>query len=115
QYLSEQPYEVRIPLIRFELDHNAYVMLKHPASHFHVGTHTENRWPAARELTPRAFTLFVLKLYYLQDWLTHGAMATDEDGFENRFDRQFANEKQCCNLLAARLFDQKESKLLHIA
>jgi len=115
QYLSEQPYEVRIPIIRFELDHDAYVMLRHPAAHFRIGMHTENRWPVSRELTPRSFTLLLAKLYYFEAWITNGAMAVDGDGFENRFDRQSATEKQGCVLLAAQLFDQKERALLHMA
>jgi len=113
-YISEQPYEVRAPLIRFEVDYASYVMLQHPTAHFHIGMHTENRWAVSRELTPRAFALLLSKLYYSENWLEHGAMAADVEGFENRFDRQFAQEKVECALLAAQFFDSKEKALVHL-
>jgi hypothetical protein len=114
EYISDQSYEVRAPLIRFEVDDGSYVMLEHPAAHFHIGMHTENRWAVARELTPRAFALMLSKLYYTREWREHGAMPPDGEGFENRFDRQFAEEKVQCALLATQFFDPKEKALVHL-
>ena len=85
-------------------------MLQHPAAHFHIGMHTENRWAVAREITPRAFALLLSKLYYSEDWLQHGAMPLAVNGFENRFDRQSAQEKVECALLGPQFFHEKKER-----
>jgi hypothetical protein len=112
--LSDRPYEVTKPVIRFDLDCAAYVRLVHPAAHFHIGMHAENRWPVCRRLSPRSFTLLVVKLYYQSGW-ARGASRREENGFRNRFDRYFAAEKADCQILGAELFHEQEKGQLHFA
>jgi hypothetical protein len=112
--LSDQPYEVTKPLIRFDLDCGAYVRLMHPAAHFHIGMHGENRWPVCRQLTPRSFALLVAKLYYGTEW-AHGVLRHEKDGFENRFDRYLVAEKADSQLLGKDLFHEHEKAQLHFA
>ncbi len=114
-FLSDQRYEVTVPVIRFELDCNAYVRLAHPAAHFHVGMHAENRWPVSRCLTPRAFTLLIVKLYYYFAWTSYGMLRREEDGFKNRFDRYFVKEKGDCAPLGEGLFHKHEKGQLHFS
>ena len=113
QYVSEQPYDVRIPVIRFELHVGACRASEHPAAHFHVGLHTENRWPVARKLTPRMFSLLIAKTYYSENWRVNGAMEVDGDGFVNAFDRKSVGEKNDCQLLGGELFHETERQQLH--
>lgn len=61
-------YECRIPPIRFEYAQAQYKELSHPAAHFHIGRHYENRWPSALKLGPRVFVMLVLKMYYPERW-----------------------------------------------
>jgi hypothetical protein len=110
--LSDQPYEVTKPLIRFDLDCAAYVRLVHPAAHFHIGMHGENRWPVYRRLSPRSFTLLVVKLYYGTDW-ARGTMRREEDGFCNRFDRYFVAESGNCQVLGKGLIHEHERGQIH--
>lgn len=110
--LSEEPYEMTRPPIRFELDCNAYVRLIHPAAHFHIGMHEGNRWPVCRRLTPRGFSLLIAKLYYDTAW-AHGEMRSEKDGFMNRFDKHFVTEKSDCHLLGGDLFHEQERGQMH--
>ena len=112
--LSEQPYEVTKPAIRFELDCNAYVRLSHPAAHFHIGMHSENRWPVCRRLTPRSFALMIVKLYYGDKWGT-GRLDRELEGFINRFDYYFVAEKRKCDQLGHDLFHAQERDQMHLA
>ena len=66
--ISELPYFGSIPPIRFEYAVNQYREMIHPAAHFHLGRHTENRWPVARTLNPLTFAMLVSKLYYPAAW-----------------------------------------------
>lgn len=110
--VSDHSYEITKPLIRFELDCAAYVRLTHPAAHFHIGMHAENRWPVCRRLTPRGFSLLLVKLYYGSEW-ANGLLAHETDGFMNRFDRYLVKEKSACELLNAGLFHEQERCQMH--
>jgi hypothetical protein len=112
--LSDQSYEVGRPLIRFELDSQAYVRLVHPAAHFHIGMHGENRWPVCRRLTPRSFSLLIAKLYYGTDW-ARGVLRREADGFKNGFDRYLVAERAECRLLERELFHEHERNQMHFA
>lgn len=113
ELLSGQPYEVTRPLIRFDLDCPAYVRLMHPAAHLHIGMHGENRWPVNRRLTPRSFTLLIVKLYYGAAW-ENGRLLHEENGVSNRFDRYLVEEKSSCQMLGADLFHALEKGQLHL-
>jgi len=110
--LSDQSCEVTKPLIRFELDYKAYVRLLHPAAHFHIGMHSENRWPVCRRLTPRSFSLLVVKLYYGSDW-ADGVLPQDADGFNNRYDQFLVAEKADCKLIQKDFFHDHERNEFH--
>lgn len=75
--LSEMRPDVRIPPIRYENAPSQYKVLEHPASHFHIGHHANNRWPLDRVLTPAAFILLILKRYYGDTW---SEFWTNKDG-----------------------------------
>jgi hypothetical protein len=114
QLLAEEPVEIGVPILRFEMYRAGYVRLCHPAAHLHVGMHGENRWPVARELTPRLFTLFVVKSYYGASWATTGHIPLSDHGFDNKFDETYVREKERCQLLRYEIFHQHERSQLHI-
>ncbi len=66
--MDEMQYLASTPPIRFEYAPQQYKELVHPAAHFHIGRHDENRWPSAVMLGPSAFTLIIAKLYYPEVW-----------------------------------------------
>ncbi len=103
-----------VPVIRFEMQRKAYVRLFHPTAHLHVGMHGENRWPVARELTPRIFTLFVVKTYYGSSWLAGGQIPESENEFANSFDETYVREKESCQLLGFEMFHHHERGQLHL-
>ncbi|MGL3211014.1 DUF2290 domain-containing protein [Bradyrhizobium sp. BR 1433] len=67
-YIAEMPYQGAVPLIRFEYARAQYKEFSHPAAHFHIGRHTENRWPSSISIGPKAFSLIIAKLYYPEAW-----------------------------------------------
>lgn len=75
--IADMPYIGAIPPIRFEFAAEEYREFVHPAAHFHIGRHTENRWPSALSIGPKAFALIIAKLYYPEAWARcssfHGA------------------------------------------
>jgi hypothetical protein len=75
--IADMPYIGAVPPIRFEFAAAAYREFVHPAAHFHIGRHTETRWPSALAIGPRAFVLIIAKLYYPEAWARcssfHGA------------------------------------------
>jgi hypothetical protein len=66
--LESMPYIGAVPPIRFEYALGAYREIAHPAAHFHIGRHTENRWVCSLALGPTVFALLVAKLYYPEAW-----------------------------------------------
>ena len=46
--IAELPYVGRVPPIRYEFSAIEYQEFAHPAAHFHIGRHTDNRWPSTR-------------------------------------------------------------------
>jgi hypothetical protein len=66
--MDDMEYEARIPPIRFEYAKSQYKELSHPAAHFHIGRHYENRWASALRIGPYLFSLMILKLYYPERW-----------------------------------------------
>ena len=68
ELISEMAYEASVPPIRFEYATDQYREIVHPAAHFHIGRHSDNRWPSARLLDPLSFTMMIAKLYYGPAW-----------------------------------------------
>lgn len=56
QMISEAIFTHDIPSIRYDYSPTQYEERFHPASHFHIGFHGENRWPVTRVLTPYSFS-----------------------------------------------------------
>lgn len=56
------------PVVRYEYDPSAHLEDRHPTAHLHIGYHAENRWPCAVVMSPEAFGLLLLKLYYPEQW-----------------------------------------------
>lgn len=100
QLLEESEERGDALVIRYEVATRDYVELRHPAAHFHVGLH-EGRWPADRILSPKAFTMFIVKLFYSSCW-------------DDAADEQLANEKHGCELLADTLFSAKDRRHLYV-
>lgn len=68
QMISEAIFTHDIPSIRYDYSPTQYEEKFHPASHFHIGFHSENRWPVTRVLTPYSFFLKILAMYYSDIW-----------------------------------------------
>ena len=66
--ISEAIFTHDIPSIRYDYSPTQYEEKFHPASHFHIGFHSENRWPVTRVLTPYSFFLKILAMYYSDIW-----------------------------------------------
>jgi hypothetical protein len=79
--IADMPYAGAVPPIRFEFAPSEYQEFAHPAAHFHIGRHSNNRWPSAISLGPKAFVLIIAKMYYPDAWARcstfHGARVSD--------------------------------------
>lgn len=108
QFLSEEFFSGDIPLIRYDYSIDQYCKNYHPAAHFHIGFHSENRWPVKRILSPFVFTLKILMLYYPNLWKIWG----DNNENPNLLDELYRKELQSCNLVDAEYFcDLDENRL----
>ena len=66
--INDMPYLGSIPSIRFEYAPHQYKEIAHPTAHFHIGRHTNNRWPCSVKIGPQAFILLITKMYYSEAW-----------------------------------------------
>ena len=73
ELISEISYIGSIPPIRFEYAADQYREIAHPAAHFHIGRHSENRWPSSISIGPKAFVFIIAKLYYPNAWAQHSS------------------------------------------
>ena len=55
QLINEAEFILDIPLIRYDYSPSQYNDKFHPASHFHIGFHSDNRWPVSKVLNPFIF------------------------------------------------------------
>jgi hypothetical protein len=99
QLLEENEERSDALVIRYEVATRDYVELRHPAAHFHIGLH-EGRWPVDKILSPKAFTLFIAKLFYAPCW-------------NDAADDQLATEKHSCEVLADNLFSARDRRHLY--
>jgi hypothetical protein len=100
-----------IPLIRYENAPSQYKMFDHPCSHFHIGLHSENRWAVSRLLTPFAFTLWIVKQYYRNNWRTNSDVMHEHG---NPFETSLIDERSECRVLGQELFSQSEATSIHL-
>lgn len=68
QLINEAEFILDIPLIRYDYSPSQYEPNFHPASHFHIGFHSENRWPVQRVLNPSIFFTKIIAMYYTESW-----------------------------------------------
>lgn len=111
--VSELRFTQHPPLVRYENAPSQYVELVHPCSHLHIGHHSENRWPVRRVLTPAAFTLLLLKLFYVDFWLDGDRIPSGEESLS--LDDVLANFKQDCPLLPENLFSLAAERQFYLA
>jgi len=100
QLLEEQAEDPHASVIRYDVSMGGYIELKHPAAHFHVGLHQDSRWPVDKILSPLAFALLCLKLFYSDNW-------------GNVLDEKLENAKRECLILPDANFSPKERRQLY--
>ncbi|MBA1289192.1 DUF2290 domain-containing protein [Pseudomonas japonica] len=98
-----------VPMFRYENAPGQRVKFHHPCSHFHIGFHSENRWPVERILTPFAFSLLVLKQYHGISWRSHGD-SEDDAHTGNIFDTNLISEKYECRIIGPDFFEDIEKR-----
>lgn len=96
------------PMWRYENAPDQRKRFFHPCSHFHIGFHSENRWPLKRTLTPLAFSMLVFKQYYGNHWRALGD--DDHKEISNSFERALIKERQNCRFVSDELFERIEEQ-----
>lgn len=109
--VSDIRYPQHPPLVRYEFSKSQYVECLHPFSHFHLGFHGENRWSLKRELTPHAFCLMVMRLFYLSFWQKVPPIVRNNK--EETMDDAMHKARSECRILGSDEFSEKETKLFH--
>ena len=104
--ISELRYSQHPPMVRYENDPCNYVELDHPCSHFHIGHHSDNRWPVSRVLSPAAFSLIILKMFYREFWV--GSAPITVGGNLETMDQVLQRRRQECQQLPEQLFSAAE-------
>lgn len=99
------------PLIRYENSPKQYIERIHPCSHFHLGHHDNNRWPLKRLLTPRAFSMIILRHLYSESWVSKPNV--NLKGRSDEPDVFYEEERLGCNILGDDLFSGREERLFH--
>lgn len=94
------------PLVRYEYARAQYVPLRHPSSHLHLGHHTESRWAVRRVLSPDAFGLLVMKLFYGDYWENADLVKSKDP--PTTVDTELALAKTACQLLPREEFSEAE-------
>ncbi|WP_321781670.1 DUF2290 domain-containing protein [Burkholderia pyrrocinia] len=103
-----------VPMLRYENAPEQRVQFHHPCSHFHIGFHSDNRWPLNRILTPLAFSLLVFKAYYGAPWSVFGA-GDEREEVKNIYERMLIDEKAECRLVEHDLFEGIEQRSFHFS
>ncbi|MES2289947.1 MAG: DUF2290 domain-containing protein [Pseudomonadota bacterium] len=111
--VSEMRFTQHPPLVRYENAPSQYLELVHPCSHLHIGHHSENRWPVRRVLTPAAFTLLLLKLFYADFWQEGDAIPSGHQTLS--LDDMLASAKEDCGLLPEELFSVAAERQFYLA
>ena len=108
--VSDSPVKVGVPPFRYEFAPDQYREILHPCSHFHIGHHSEDRWPIERKLTPLAFTMLIMRNYHPLEW---AKFEDAEHDFVNPLNGEIRNEKRKCSRLTGDLFTEKEKLLFY--
>lgn len=75
--------------IRFDADftEDHYCSISHPMCHFHVGVDNNSRIPSKKQLSPFAFTAFIIRTFYPKIWkkyVEEGLHEPHLEKFKNR-------------------------------
>ena len=68
QALSELQVNIRAPIIRYDMSESQFKKVNHPKAHFHIGINNSSRMATNRIFTPELFTMFILNLFYRNEW-----------------------------------------------
>jgi hypothetical protein len=115
QLISEGNLTFDIPIIRYDLSAGQYCSKYHPAAHLHIGFRAENRWPVNRILSPFAFFLKIIFLYYSYIWKEKGEYQKTAIEKGNEFEERYIEELSYCKKLNADLFKDTEHRRLHFS
>lgn len=110
--VNEQRSDNRAAPIRYENAPRDRKPFSHPCSHFHIGHGAGGRWALSRHLTPLAFTLLVLKHYYVAQWV-EGESSEEESG--NVFEARLIRARAACLEVEEPLFSGLEKRCFHFA
>lgn len=110
QIVSEEEYGSDIPPVRYDLSLKQYCENYHPAAHLHIGFFSESRWPVRRVLSPYAFMLKIIMIYYSQLWYELGHVS---DGEPNKLDLAYRAEIQDCEHIEPEFFKQPDIERMH--
>lgn len=100
------------PLVRYEYSKQQYVEASHPCSHLHIGFHDSNRWPVRRYLTAHAFTLMILRLFYLELWLKAEPLTSGPERLQ--LDEILAKVRADCRMLYENEFSASEERRFYL-
>ena len=100
QLLEDQDEVSSAMAVRYDVALRDYIELRHPAAHLHIGLDENSRWPVDKILSPLAFTLWMLKLFYPDQWA---------DSHDDRLSRA----KSECQHLGGELFSPRERDQLY--
>ncbi|WP_106727558.1 DUF2290 domain-containing protein [Mesorhizobium soli] len=117
ELVAEFPSQGFIPRVRFEYSGNQYRNVRHPGAHFHLGMSGEDRWPSARKLSPRSFTLLMAKFYYPATWW-QGSRFSRPDGEQHLQLADCLDEKLLSSIRldgASQFFSDDEKMGFHFA
>lgn len=104
--ISEMRAGQHPPMLRYENSPSQYRKHLHPQSHFHIGHHSDNRWPLERELTVTAFVTLIMKHFYSSYW--NDDRHIDSLSGTNELEDLLAAEKAGCRLVPVEHFTNDE-------
>jgi hypothetical protein len=83
QALSEAKLSMKRTPVRYDLSFKQYRKVYHPAAHFHFGISENSRIATDKLFSPLLFTMFILNMYYINDWV----------GFNDKKEEYFLDKK----------------------
>jgi hypothetical protein len=101
------------PMFRFEMSTSQYKPSRHPCAHFHIGFWGDDRWAVRRVLSPSAFTLLILKMYYGTAW--HAFEEQDNTPYPNSMDQSLSEARARCSPVNEEWFGHLDESLFYFA
>lgn len=97
---QEMPIHSFVPRVRFEYSGEQYKPVRHPGAHLHIGMSGEDRWACARKLSPKSFSLIIIRHFYPSNWWPLSRFSlppeeqSDREAIERCFDRKLVESLQ---------------------